>query len=539
MMKEIIVMPATIDNRIFGNKNKIMRVASYSRVSTNFEEQLSSFHMQKSYYTDLILKTKGWKLAGTYADEGISGVTDKRPDFQKLMRHCKAGKIDLIITKSISRFSRDHVLTLESVRKLKSIGVAVYFEKENINTLEENSELVLAILASIAQEESNSISQNVRRGIQMRMQNGYVKWNYKQMYGFRKGLDGDPEIIPEDAEIIRKIYNYYLSGESEGNIAKRLSDEKILTPSKKSKWIKSTVERILQNERYCGDVILQKSFVENHRTKKVIKNTGQFPKIYIKNNHKSIVSREVYDRAIKERAHRNNIDKSSKNAITEKGKYSSKYALGKILVCGDCMSHYKRVVWTKLNKEKLPVWRCIKRVDYGTKYCHSSVTLDEESLHKAIMLAINNSKEDRYNIIEMVKRETKLTLLQNESDGFNLEQAEQQINEITNKIADLVASGNITDNLDVIRKMNAKAVEFNAMIDAYKEKHSQIAIDKTVEDLEDFLTQEKDNYYEYDDVLVRQIIHRIKVESATKIVVVFKNGFEYEQEMKLKIRQRI
>ena len=308
-MKEIVIIPATKDNRIFGNKNKLVKVASYSRVSTNFEEQLTSFTLQKAYYTDLILKTKGWTLAGTYADEGISGVTEKRPDFQKLMRHCRKGKIDLIITKSVSRFSRNILITIKRVRELKSLGIAVYFEKENINTLEENSEFVLSLMATMAQEESNSLSKNVRKGIQMKFQQGIVDWNYTQNFGFRKGADGEPEIVEEDAETIRMIYRYYLSGDSDDKIAKALNKNNVKTPRGNDEWLASTVQRILQYERYCGDVILQKTYTENHITKKVKVNNGEYPKIHIKNNHKAIVPREIYDRALKERARRTNKKK--------------------------------------------------------------------------------------------------------------------------------------------------------------------------------------------------------------------------------------
>ena len=181
--RELIVIPATKDMYIFGNRSRQLRVASYSRVSTDFEEQLTSFHAQKSYYTDLIMRTPEWKLAGTYADEGISGASaEKRPDFMKMMRHCKKGKIDLIITKSISRFARNTLDSIKYVRKLKAIGVGVLFEKENINTLEENSEVVLTILSSLAQEELNSLSLNIKMGKRMAMQEGRVKFNYTNIY---------------------------------------------------------------------------------------------------------------------------------------------------------------------------------------------------------------------------------------------------------------------------------------------------------------------------------------------------------------------
>ena len=255
--RELIVIPATKDMYIFGNRNRQLRVASYSRVSTDFEEQLTSFHAQKSYYTDLIMRTPEWKLAGTYADEGISGASaEKRPDFMKMMRHCKKGKIDLIITKSISRFARNTLDSIKYVRKLKAMGVGVLFEKENINTLEENSEVVLTILSSLAQEELNSLSLNIKMGKRMAMQEGRVKFNYTNIYAYRKGADGEPEIIPEEAEIIQLIYQLYLKGMSAVAIIKELEKRKINSHAKGGKWKDSTIYSILENERYCGDVLL-------------------------------------------------------------------------------------------------------------------------------------------------------------------------------------------------------------------------------------------------------------------------------------------
>ncbi len=192
------------------------------------EEQLTSFYTQKSYYTELILKNPEWTLAGTYADEGISGASaEKRPDFMKMIRHCKKGKIDLIITKSISRFARNTLDSIGYVRKLKAMGVGVLFEKENINTLEENSEVVLTILASLAQEELNSLSMNVKMGKRMAMKEGKVTFQYNKIYAYKKGRDGQPEIIPEEAIIIRRIYESYLSGETTRTIADALNAEGI------------------------------------------------------------------------------------------------------------------------------------------------------------------------------------------------------------------------------------------------------------------------------------------------------------------------
>ena len=233
-IREVTVIPADERHSLKGYQTRQLRVASYSRVSTDFEEQLASFHTQKSYYTDLIMRTPEWTLAGTYADEGISGAAaEKRPDFMKMYRHCKRGKIDLIITKSISRFARNTLDSIGYVRKLKAMSVGVLFEKENINTLEENSEVVLTILASLAQEELNSLSQNVKMGKRMAMQEGKVFFQYDRLYAYQKGADGQPEIIPEQAEIVKRISISYLVGQSVTNILQELNDEGIPSPQKK------------------------------------------------------------------------------------------------------------------------------------------------------------------------------------------------------------------------------------------------------------------------------------------------------------------
>ncbi len=539
-MREIIVIPATIDKSIFNNKNKLLRVASYSRVSTNFEEQLSSFHLQKSYYTDLILRTKGWVLAGTYADEGISGVTEeKRPDFLKLMRHCRKGKIDLIITKSISRFSRNIIITMNRIRELKALGIGIYFEKENLNTLEENSEFIITLLASIAQEESMSLSKNVRKGKQMAMQNGVVYWNYTQMYGYRKGSDGEPEIIPEHAKVITMIYNYYLRGKSDDGIAKTLNKSGVPTPSGGTVWKSASIKNILTYERYCGDVILQKTFVSDPISKKVKVNNGEFPKIHIKNNHTPIVSREIYEKAQEERTRRSSKRKISNLTMTEQGKYSSKYALSELLLCGDCLSHYRRAVWTKrISKEKQPVWRCIKRLDHGKEYCTHSVSVDEASLHTAIMEAINANQCSQNNIVHLVTSEVGLTLRKNTKDEFDIDEKRSELEQLTSAIMEIVASGNVYENMGLIKRMNEKAVKLQSLIEEYSQSLEACEISNSLEKMAHHLATAPTSNIEYDDVLVRQTINAIKVESQNKLRIYFKNGLEYEQEMETMVKSR-
>lgn len=541
--REIIVIPASESLSLQGRRNRHMRVASYSRVSTDFEEQLTSFHAQKSYYTDLIMRTPQWTLAGTYADEGISGASaEKRPDFMKMIRHCKKGKIDLIITKSISRFARNTLDSIGYVRKLKAMGVGVIFEKENINTLEENSEVVLTILASLAQEELNSLSLNVKMGKRMAMQEGKVFFQYEKCYAYKKGTDGQPEVIPEEAGIIKRIYTAYLAGESIGAIAKALYADGIKSHAKSGEWTESTLRGILQNERYCGDVLLQKTYVTDPISKKVKKNNGELPKILIKNNHPAIVSREIYDRVQQERSRRGSKRKVSKASVTEQSKYSAKYALSELLICGECLTPYKRTTWTKRSGEKQIVWRCISRLDYGTKYCKDSVTIDESSLHEAIMLAINATRGSRHEMIPYLTAQLTQTFRDNAKGDVNMEQIENRIAELKEQTMELVAQsiGNNTVGENEGR-LRAMSDEIKALCDVLAEYWQSCNTENTIENrlavITEILENEPEQSNIYNDTLVRQLIDTIKVMGEDRLEIIFKCGLNYEQSIFPKVKK--
>ena len=255
----VTVIPATKTTAAnAADKYHQLRVAAYCRVSTAQEEQLNSYQVQIDYYTDLINKKKEWQLAGIFADEGISGTqTNKRTEFNRMIRQCKQKKIDLVLCKSISRFARNTVDCLKYVRQLKDLGIGVIFEKENINTMTMTSEFMISLYGSFAQAESESISKNVSWGTQKAFQAGKVRYNYKFWLGYRKGADGKPEIIPEEAEIVKKIFSLYLDGISLRDIAKELENSKLPTKFGKKKWCKYSVLNILRNEKYVGDVLLQ------------------------------------------------------------------------------------------------------------------------------------------------------------------------------------------------------------------------------------------------------------------------------------------
>ena len=379
-------------------KNK-QRVAAYCRVSTDSEEQLNSYTAQKAYYTQKIEENPGWELAGIFADAGLSGVsTKKRKEFNRMIAACKRGRIDLILTKSLSRFARNTVDCLETVRMLKANGIGVIFEKENINTLTESSEFLITLFSGFAQAESESLSKNVTWGKQKSMEAGNVTFQYKKLLGYRKGPDGQPEVVPEEAETVRRIYHRYLEGASLGDIKKELEADGIPTAEAVKAWSYQVIRNILTNEKYIGDALLQKTYITDCISKKVVKNQGERPMYYIENHHEAIIPKVIFQRVQEEMTRRASKRKvMQKSGKTEQGKYSAKYALSEILVCGECRTPYKRCTWARNGKKRI-VWRCVSRLEYGKKYCHNSPTMDEDKLHSAILAALNTYGAIRFEV---------------------------------------------------------------------------------------------------------------------------------------------
>ena len=303
---------------------------------------------------------------------------------------CKRGRIDMILTKSASRFARNTVDCLKVIRTLKSRGIAVIFEKENINTLTESSEFLITLFSSFSQAESESMSLNIIPGIRQSMKEGNVPFQYSRTLGYRRGPDGKPEIDPDEAETVRLIYARYLEGASLGDIQRELTEREISTAEGIKGWSRQVIQNILTSEKYIGDGIRQKTYTTGPiGDRKAVKNNGELPMYYSKNNHPAIIPREVFYRVKEEMARRTSKRKvMQKTAKTEQGKYSAKYALSELLICGECGTPYKRCTWARNGKKRI-VWRCVSRLEFGTKYCHNSPTLDEDKLHSAIVAALN------------------------------------------------------------------------------------------------------------------------------------------------------
>ena len=371
------------------------RVAAYARVSTNSEEQLTSYEAQVKHYTEYIKSralSDHWQFVDVYTDKGITGTsTAKREGFNRMMQDALAGKIDLIITKSVSRFARNTVDMLTAIRRLKEHGVEVYFEEQNIYTLDGKGELLLTIMSSIAQEESRNISENVTWGIRKRFADGKVSMPYKRFMGYRRGEDGGPEIVEAEAQIVRGIFRRFLEGATSTMIAKELNGAGVPCPACKSRlgedeieaekderkvarWSASTVESILINEKYKGDAILQKTYCTDYIQKTFVENDGsEIPKYYAQNSHPAIISSEVFDLAQMELEWRKSLN----------GSYSGKSCFASRVVCGDCGAFYGSKVWHSTDAYRRVIWRCNGKYT-GEKKCTTPYVTQEE-LEKAFV----------------------------------------------------------------------------------------------------------------------------------------------------------
>lgn len=515
-----------------------LRVAAYCRVSTDDEEQLTSYEAQKNYYTDKIMTNKEWTMAGIFADEGITGTSArKRPEFLRMIRQCKQGKIDIVLTKSISRFARNTVDCLNYVRALKELGIAVIFEKENMNTLEIDSEILITMLGAFAQSESESISANVRWGIRQAMKEGKATIQYKYLYGYRKGDDSKPEIIPDQAEVVRKIYDLFLSGTPVRGIQEYLNANSVPNINGESKWARSAIDSILTNEKYCGDVLLQKTYIDDCINKKVKKNTGQLPMYLVQNHHEGIISRETFDAAQAELARRSaGKSPSKKNAPTGRSRYSSKYALSDRLYCGECGTRYQRCTWRNRDGSKRIVWRCVSRVDYGNKYCHDSPTLDEEPLHRAILAAINSAVKDKDSIIYNLKSAMEKELAPVAGQQLSLSEIDSQLERLNTEFSKVLAeaseSGDQAVYSDKFREIMQKQTALKAQ---RNEIQRMLAESGKAADHIDQCRQAAEvmpvAITEWDEALIRQVVESVTVETGGGIVVALKSGASIHQEL--------
>ena len=414
-MTRVTVIPSTKNQhtQLPLNSHTLRRVAAYARVSTLTDEQYTSYEAQVSYYKKFIQERNDWTYIDVYADEGLSGTsTKKRTQFTQMITDALEGKIDLIITKSISRFARNTLDTISFVRKLKDKGIEVYFEKENLWTLDPKSELILTIMASIAQEESRSISQNVTWGKRVSFQQGKVSFAYKNFLGYKK-VD-DKLVIDEDqAVIVRLIYQMFLvKGKTASGIANYLKSQHIKTPAGKTNWTKNTVNSILTNEKYKGDALLQKTYTENYLEHKIVKNDGQIPKYYVENNHPAIIDRDTWDQVQIEIQRRESIG----------AHYSSTDIFSSKLICGDCGGFYGKKKWHSNSKYSRFIYQCNRKFEKGKPKCQTP-NLTEEEIKLKFIEAYNLTMKDKQRIIddtiEVIKVLTDTEQLDHEIESLN------------------------------------------------------------------------------------------------------------------------
>ena len=506
-------------------RRMLKRVAAYCRVSTDDEEQLNSYEAQKSYYTQLINDNPEWEMAGIFADEGISGTsTKKRTEFNRMIAACKRGRIDMILTKSLSRFSRNTLDCLDTVRTLKALGIGVIFEKENINTLTQSSEFMMTLFSGFAQAESESISRNVSWGIQKGMESGNVPFHYFRLLGYRKGPDGQPEIDPDGAKTVRRIYRRYLEGASLGDIKKELEKDRIPTAAGTTVWSYQSLHNILSNEKYVGDALLQKTFVTDCIKKTVKKNRGERPMYYVENHHEGIIPREIFRRVQEEMSRRSSKRKvMQKTAKTEQGKYSGKYAFSELLFCEECGSPYRRCTWVR-NGIKRIVWRCVNRLEYGKKVCHYSPSMDEGKLQDGVVQALNQYAADRFEIRNAVLEAAGLSAGDGGNRGVSLLELRQRM-EILNaeqsflleKVLDDMDNPDLNAQLKELSDKKQRLTERIAAMEADEERKR--VQDAKREELREWLDQQPLKFTEYDETITRKMVERITVVNSETLLV--------------------
>ncbi|WP_427113333.1 recombinase family protein [Megasphaera sueciensis] len=516
--KNITVIPARkrVGSTAAKEKVKKLRVAAYCRVSTETEEQNSSYEVQVAHYTEFIKKNAEWEFAGIFADDGISGTnTKKREEFNRMIDECMEGNIDLVITKSISRFARNTLDCLKYIRQLKDKNISVFFEKENINTMDAKGEVLLTIMASLAQQESQSLSQNVKLGLQYRYQQGKVQVNHNRFMGYTKDEEGNLIIVPEEAEIIKRIYREYLEGKSLAGIGRDLEKDDILTAAGKPRWRPETIKKILLNEKYIGDALLQKTFTVDFLTKKRVKNEGHVPQYYVENSHEAIIPKELFLQAQEELHRRNNI---YTGADKNKRLYSSKYALSTITFCGDCGDIYRRVYWNIRGRKEF-VWRCVTRIEQGPETCKNR-TVKEGDLYDAVMTAINKLLAGGDNMIRTL--EENIHAIIGDTTEYKISEINTLLEEKQKEVIKLANKGqdyeHLADEIDKLREDRQSLLVEDASISGENER---------IDELIGFIRRNKYRTLLYNDTLVRKLIQNVTVYE-DHFVVSFKSGIEIE-----------
>ena len=519
-MPKITMIPQKINpiTRLPSMAVQKRRVAGYARVSTDSDEQFTSYEAQIDYYTKFICSHPEWEFVKVYTDEGISGTNTKRREgFKKMIDDAIAGKIDLIVTKSVSRFARNTVDSLVTIRKLKEHGVECFFEKEGIYTFDGKGELLITIMSSLAQEESRSISENVTWGQRKSFADGKVHLPYKRFLGYKKGDDGRPAVVEEEAAVVRLIYRMFLDGKTQSFICKYLEERNIPSPSGKSSWSKTTITSILTNEKYKGDALLQKTFTVDFLQKKMKANEGEVPQYYVEKSHPPIIEPDEWDHVQAEFARRKALGNT----------YSGKSVLSAKLVCEDCGSFYGSKVWHSTDKYRRFIWRCNNK--FSKEHPCSTPTLDTETVQKAFIAAYNQLMQNRTQVI------ADCDLMRQILTDFDTLDAEisQQLEE-TQIIAELVKSA-VNNNATTAQSQEAYLKQYESLTQRYEAataKLDELQKERTLRDRQDksmalfirTLKKQPEVLDAWDDTIWTVMVEKAIVCKNGKITFVFYNG---------------
>ncbi len=525
----VTLIPAKKENRTSSGSGVLTKVAAYCRVSTEQENQQNSYSTQISYYTDYITRNPDWQLVGIYADEGISGTrTKNRTQFNRMIRAARRKKIDLILCKSISRFARNTVDCLDYVRELKSLGVTVIFEKENINTSSMSSEFAISLYASFAQAESESISKNVKWGIEKSYREGNVHYCFHQMLGYRLDENGTPYIVEDEAKIVRFIFQEYAKGKRSVEIAEELMKMGAKRRNGSTEWTRNHVYQILKNEKYVGDAILQKSYTVDCITHERKKNTGQKPKYLIQDCHEAIIDRKTYDTVRLELEKRK---RDAKKGTKEKGRYVTKYCMSRLLICPYCGGFYKRTTWI-LKGEKVGVWRCKNRME--GKKCPKSPSYHEDILQQAVLNAVNGAIEKMDNVDGCIEESSKIVSAEIGDIEKRIKKINEKLAEIEQERESILAnvSGSMFEQMsEGLKDLNKQESEYAHQLEDLIRQQDDCRRNVLREESARELLKGLKPLTDFDDSLLGRILAKIEAVSKEKIVVTFCGGYTVTQEV--------
>ena len=506
------------------------RVCAYCRVSTELEEQEASFTSQVNFYTQYISGRVDWTLVDIYADEGISGTTTKkRKEFLRMIDDCMAGKIDMIVTKSVSRFARNTEDCLHHVRKLKEKGISVFFETENIDTLGSTGELLLTILSGLAQDSSRNQSDVTKWGILRQFESGKVLVNTKRFLGYDKNKDKELIINEQEAELVRRVFREYLDGKSYNSIAKGLMNDKIKTVTGNIKWWDSTISGMLENEKYYGDALLQKTVTVDFLTHKRIENKGQVQKYMINDNHPPIISKEIFDKVQDERERRALL---KGNLVGDRHKYSNKYPFSGKVFCGQCGNIFKRRQWNSTNTSKKVVWQCKTYIMEGKDACDAKA-VDEIVLMDAFVRMFNGIYENKQNFIKTLTENIEMIILL-KPDIRETETLDNQIEELKNELKRLIRF-QVNNNVDSevyneeyksisgeLGEVRQKRLEHDKVIeskDGLKQRFDEIL--ETINSRDSLLE-------EFDEEIFNALVEKIEILTPAHFVFELKSGLRVD-----------